>query len=103
MARDVPLLYLRSNGICAFKADVTAFTYQHRDDINKSETLQILERDWNELKMDSWPYAAYVDSQRIINDAYRKQGNKYRRPCCTKEIIESQAKDEIGNCMNEGF
>ena len=68
---------------CSAKGDVTAFVYQNRDSYTLEQMLEVFEESWN----DSWSdlgRPTYVDSQRIIRDAYRKDyQDKYVRECCT--------------------
>jgi len=90
--------------ICLAKGNVTAFTYEHRDELSKEETFDILKREWKESWSDHVPYSSYVDMQRIINDAYRMNAQgKFRRPCCTEQEVTEQTKREIFACMGQKF
>ena len=86
---------------CGVKGDVTMFTYANRDKYTLQEMLEVFEKTWEE----SWKgtgRATYVDSQRIIRDAYRKDShNKYIRECCTDAAVAHQTYRETEKCVFE--
>ena len=85
--------------VCDFKGDVAASVYLNRNKATVKTMLLAMKRDWDDHKADDWPYAAYVDSERIIRDAYRKSSDK----CCTPEIAAWKGGTEIGRCRRQGW
>lgn len=97
--QDLPTL----KDLCQFKMDVTTTVYARRDQYSQEQMLKNLEYQWNHNRGESWPYASYVDSQRIIRDAYRKQGSEYIRDCCTDDITYQETLDEGLSCLRRKF
>lgn len=89
--------------VCDFKGDVAASVYLNRNDYPLQEFLRTVKEDWKEHSKDDWHYASYVDSERIIRDAFRKSSGKYRRDCCTPEISAARGAKAISDCQWNGF
>ena len=85
-----PIVSDDMEAMCSLKGSVATFVYLNRDKVSEKDMLTILARDWKTERRDSWPYAAYVDMERIVRDGHRRQGGKYRRPCCTPEIAAAR-------------
>ena len=85
--------------LCTAKGDVTAFVYENRDKLTIEQQFKLLRKDWDETWSDQFAWATFVDMNRIINDAYRMSGGKYRRKCCTSIAIEIQVQDELSHCF----
>lgn len=86
---------------CSAKGDVTAFTYQHRDALTEDQMLRVFENTWNERWKDLG-MPTYLDSQRIIRDAYRKDSqDKYIRECCSGAIVAYHTYRETEKCVME--
>lgn len=99
LGQDLPAL----KDLCQFKMDVTTTVYARRDQYSQEQMLKNLEYQWTQRQTKSWPHASYVDSQRIIRDAYRKSGGEYIRDCCTDDITYQETLDEGLSCLRRKF
>ena len=87
---------------CSAKADVTAFTYIHRHQLQENQMLMFLERDWRKIwsQNSNFTHATYLDMQRIVRDAYRKdKKGKYQVECCDNEEEIDYARNELLRCL----
>lgn len=87
---------------CLAKGEVTLFAYSNRDKLTLSETLEVFEREWNDVwsQNPNISWATHVDMERIIRDAYRTDSTgSYKRECCTEEVIDAQALHEMQQCV----
>ena len=94
--------------LCHAKALVAQYAYTYRDKQPVDAALKMIEDEWALHREDGgrwidFDYATYVDMQRIIRDAYRKSGGKFRRECCTKEAIIEQMRKAYWSCKRQGF
>jgi len=88
---------------CQVKAEVTSFVYKHRHEFTEEQILSDLHDDWDNVysKKSYLPWHSFVDMQRIIRDAYRKDANgEYIRDCCTEEVINEKANLEYQLCLH---
>lgn len=91
---------------CTAKGNVTMFVYRHRNDLSQREMFGKFNESWNDTwsKIPSIQTATYVDMQRIIRDAYRKdRDGNYHHECCTDEIEEERTVQVMKECLIWGY
>ena len=86
---------------CVAKIEVTSFTYEHINTVSEKDTLAVLAKDWSTdwSKNPTIKHATYVDMQRIVRDAYRRQ----EKGRINSETRTTRSDTELINCIGYGF
>jgi len=91
---------------CFAKGDVAVFAYRYRDKMTEDRMLEYLDYNWSNTwsKVEGMHYSTYVDMQRIIRDAYRKnRKGEYKKDCCTEDIEAVEAIDVMNECLSSNY
>ena len=88
------------------KALVAQYAYTYRPKMNVEAMLHVMEKEWKAKREGEWAafdHATYVDMQRIVRRAYRKNAGKFRHQCCERDVIIEQMRREYWGCKSSGY
>lgn len=90
---------------CNAKGDLAILAYENRETAPIANILMTLHHDWKYVwSTKGVTHASYVDMQRIVRDAYRKNNDGvYITSAETQDEILATVDKEVGNCLESKF